>query len=149
MENLSPKARRKARMFAIQALYQQQFNDLSIADLQQQFLVENPEVKADWAFFQKITREVLTHLTELDELFMPHLTRTTEEVNPVEKSILRLGTTELKNHLETPYKVVINEYVELTKSFGAEASHKFVNSVLDKVAAHVRAIEKTHNKKES
>lgn len=147
MENLNPKARRKARMFAIQALYQQQFNDLSIADLQQQFLVENPEIKADWAFFQKITREVLTHLTELDELFMPHLTRTTEEVNPVEKSILRLGTTELKHHPETPYKVVINEYVELAKSFGAEAGHKFVNSVLDKVTEHVRSVEKTHNQK--
>lgn len=147
MENLSLKARRKARMFAIQALYQQQFNDLSIAYLQQQFLIENPEVKADWAFFQKITREVLTHLTELDELIMPHLTRTGEALNPVEKGILRLGTTELKHHPETPYKVVINEYVELAKNFGAEAGHKFVNSVLDKVAEHVRSVEKTHNQK--
>ena len=139
---MSPKARRKARMFAIQALYQQQFNNLSITDLQQQFLIENPEIKADWAFFQKITREVLMHLTELDEAFTPYLTRPVAELNPVEKGILRLGTTELKHHPETPYKVVINEYVELAKNFGAEAGHKFVNSVLDKVSEQTRSIEK-------
>jgi N utilization substance protein B len=86
-------------------------------------------------------RGVPTHLVELDELLKPSLDRAIESVDPVERAILRLGVYELSHKPEVPYRVVINEAVELAKVFGAEQGHKFVNGVLDQVAKKVRTLE--------
>jgi N utilization substance protein B len=81
------------------------------------------------------------HQHELDDHLAPNLDRSIAEVDPVERAILRMGAYELEFRLEIPYKVVINEAVELAKTFGAESGHKYVNAVLDKVAAKLRAAE--------
>ena len=95
----------------------------------------------DVAYFHLLIQDIPLHLHELDDHLNPHLDRTIEEIDPVERAILRLGVYEFEFHLEIPYKVVLNEAVELAKIFGAEHGHKFVNAVLDKVALKLRATE--------
>ncbi len=86
-------------------------------------------------------REIPLHLHELDDHLNPHLDRAINEIDPVERAILRIGAFEFEFHPEIPYKVVLNEAVELAKTFGAEHGHRFVNAVLDKVAVKLRADE--------
>ncbi|MCG8081879.1 MAG: transcription antitermination factor NusB, partial [Candidatus Thiodiazotropha taylori] len=81
------------------------------------------------------------NLGQLDELLKPSLDRAIDSVDPVERAILRIGAYELQHKIEVPYRVVINEAVEMAKVFGAEQGHKFVNGVLDQVARKVRAVE--------
>jgi N utilization substance protein B len=92
-------------------------------------------------YFKELLHGVPAHLTELDEQLKPCLDRAIESVDPVERAILRLGTFEFVHHPEVPYRVVINEAVELAKVFGAEQGHKYVNGVLDKLAKKVRPVE--------
>ena len=95
----------------------------------------------DLAYFHHLVREVPLHLHELDDHIQPHLDRDLSEVDPVERAILRIGAYELEFQTEIPYKVILNEGVELAKTFGAEHGHKYVNAVLDKIAAALRADE--------
>jgi N utilization substance protein B len=133
--------RSQARKHAVQAIYQWQMAGQAIADIINQFLEEQDLNSFDIPYFQDLIKGVPNHLTELDELLKPALDRAIESVDPVERAILRLGAYELSHKPEVPYRVVINEAVELAKVFGAEQGHKFVNGVLDQVAKKARSVE--------
>jgi len=141
-KKVSPHARRMARRKALQALYQWQMNGGNLADIRQQFAESQADMhKADPDYFIELVEEVPKALTLLDGLILPHIDREMDKVDPVERAILRLSTYELRYRLEIPYRVVINEWVELSKLFGADQSHKFINGVLDKVSKQARKSE--------
>jgi N utilization substance protein B len=141
---MSKPSRHLARQAAVQALYQWQLTGQTPADIEQHFISDHELKGVDVEYFHQLVREVPLRLHELDDHLIPHLDRGVGEVDPVERAILRMGAYELEFHLEVPYKVVINEAVELAKTFGAEHGHKYVNAVLDKVAIKLRAAEIGH-----
>ncbi|HWD23038.1 MAG TPA: transcription antitermination factor NusB [Burkholderiales bacterium] len=131
-------ARRQAREIALQALYAWQ---LSGDDpLAQARSIEGFE-KTDARFVEVLLRGVLGRADELRDMMSPHLSREFAKLSPVERAILYIGTFELAAHPETPFKVVLNEAVELGKSFGATDGYRFVNGVLEKIAADLRPDE--------
>lgn len=95
----------------------------------------------DMEYFQLLLLGVPGHLQAIDQALTPHLSRPLKEIDPIELAILRLAAYELQQRLDIPYRVVINEAIELAKTFGAEAGHKFVNGILDKLATTIRASE--------
>ena len=133
--------RSKARSLAAQALYQWQMAGQPVSDILAQFLTEHAETRFDRDYFRDLLEGVPRELTALDEALAPALDRDIERVDPVERAILRLGAYELLRHPEIPYKVAINEAVELAKLFGAEQGHRYVNGVLDRTARRLRALE--------
>ena len=133
--------RRRAREFALQGLYQRQLSGNSAAAIRAQIGEASGFPKADGAYFDELWTGVATEFDELVALCAPHLDRKAKELSPVERAILALGAWELKHRLEIPYRVVINEAVELAKSYGGTDGHKFVNGVLDKMAGELRAAE--------
>lgn len=134
-------ARHKARRCATQALYTWQMTGRDLNDIDEEYQLEHNMGKVDVEYFQELLHKVPVYLAELDDYISPLLDRSLQEVDPVERAILRLGTYELAHRLDVPYKVVINEGVELAKTFGAEHGHKYVNSILDGVAQKLRAVE--------
>lgn len=134
-------ARRQARTLAMQALYSWHMAGQQLNEIEAQFRVDNDFSKVDGAYFHEILHGVPRQKTEIDGAFEPLLDRPLAELDPVELAILRLSTYELKNRLDIPYRVVINEGIELAKVFGATDGHKFVNGVLDKLAPRLRADE--------
>ena len=140
--SVSPAARRKARHYATQALYQWQMTQAPLNQIEAEFHTDNDMGKVDVAYFRELVHGVPKHLSELDAVFSPYLkSREQEELDAVTQALLRLASYEMKLRLDVPYKVVINEAVSLAKKFGAADSHKFINGVLDKVAADLRAVE--------
>jgi len=135
------KARGKSRRLAMQAIYQWQMTGDSITGIKQQFFDENDPSKIDMEYFSELVSGVAANLSDLDALLEKYMTRTIESVDPIERAILRLGAYEFINRLDVPYRVVLNEAVNITKEFCAEKSHAFVNAVLDKVAKEIRHIE--------
>ena len=134
--------RHKARRFSLQAIYQWQMSGTPVNEITTQFLIEKSDnTTFDRAYFQELLNGVVTHQAGLDELLAPCLSRTLATVDPIERAVLRLATYELVYCLEIPYKVVINEALDLSKTFGTEDGHKFVNGVLDKLAQSVRSVE--------
>jgi N utilization substance protein B len=138
---MSGGSRNRARQAAVQALYQWQLTQQPPGEIESHFINDHELEGVDLEYFHRLVREVPLHLHELDDHLIPHLDRDIEEVDPVERAILRIGAFELEFHPEIPYKVVLNEAVELAKTFGAEHGHKYINAVLDKVAGHLRAGE--------
>lgn len=134
-------SRHKARRSAVQALYQWQLTQQAAGDIESHFLADGTMEQADLDYFHHLVREIPARLRELDGQLAPHVDRGIAEIDPVERAILRLGAFELEFHPEIPYRVVLNEAVELAKTFGAEHGHKYVNAVLDRVALRVRAQE--------
>jgi N utilization substance protein B len=133
--------RHQARYFALQALYQWQVTAEDIGVISNQFL-NDPERKGyDVGYFVDILKGVPTHVDELDNHLQPLIDRNIEKVDPVERAALRMGVYELIHHPEVPYRVVINEAVELAKIFGADKGHRYVNGVLDKLLKTLRPIE--------
>lgn len=135
------RARSLARHKAVQALYQWQVSRQDMNEIDAQFSEEQDMRKVDIAYFQELLHQVPKHLEELDAQIAPALDRTLAEVDPVERAILRIGAYELQFRPDVPYRVVINEAVELAKVFGGEQGYKYVNSVLDKVARNLRVTE--------
>jgi transcription antitermination protein NusB len=134
--------RRKARHYALQALYQWHMAGAALSDIEAEFRTDYDFEKVDLEFFQDITHNVPAKVDELEALFEPYLIdRSLEELDPIERAVLRLGTYELNERIDVPYKVAINESVALAKKFGAAESHKFVNGVLDKLAKQLRQAE--------
>ncbi len=133
--------RSQARRCVVQALYQWQVGGDEVAEADFEFLGANDARRVDQAYFRELLDEIRQHGEELDALIAPHVDRPLKEVDPVERAILRLGACELAYHLEVPFRVVINEAVELAKAFGAEHGHRFVNGILDKLASRLRATE--------
>jgi N utilization substance protein B len=140
-QKASPAARRKARSFSLQAIYQWHMAGADLAKIEAEFRADNDMSKVDLEYFHEILHGVPRELAALDKIIEPLLDRSTEEMTPVELSILRLATYELVHRIDVPYKVVINEAVELAKSFGATDGHKYVNGVVDKIAQQVRTVE--------
>jgi len=135
------KKRSKARQLAAQALYQWQLAGQPVGDIVTQFLQENDRGAFDIPYFKDLLSGVLGSVKTIDATLQPVLSRPVEQVDPVERGILRLGVYEFIHHPEVPYRVVINESVELAKLFGAEQGHRFVNGVLDKLARSLRESE--------
>jgi N utilization substance protein B len=135
---VKPAARRRARECAVQALYSWQLSKNDIADVELQFLSEQDVKDVDIAYFRELLSGVAVNAASLDALMAPVLSRQLEELGQVERAVLRIALFELSKRHDVPYKVAINEAIELAKTFGAEDSHKFVNGVLDKVAPSVR-----------
>ena len=133
--------RSRSRRLALQALYQWQVTGDDLGEIINHFLTENRDRKFEVDYFRDLVHGVPARLDELDGALKDHLDRPVEEVDLVERALLRLGTYELLAHPEVPYRVVINEAVELAKTFGAEQSHRYINGVLDKVARQLRPAE--------
>ncbi len=134
-------ARHKARRFALQALYQWQVAQHSIQELAEQFAEERLMPKADEAYFQELITEIPAQYQILDDHFRSFLDRNLTDLDPIELVILRMMSYEMAQRLEIPYKVVINEAVELAKEFGAEESYKYINGIADQVAKKLRQVE--------
>ncbi len=134
-------ARRRAREFALQGLYQWRVGGQDEAAIEAHLPELEGFEKADKAFCQKLVRGVLAQREILAGQIGAHIDRAFDELSPVEASVLLLGAFELNHHPETPYRVSINEAIELTKAFGGTDGHKYVNGVLDKLAADLRAVE--------
>jgi N utilization substance protein B len=134
--------RRMARHYGMQALYQWQMAGASINAIEAEFRTDNDMTHVDVDYFHEIIHGVPEHLSELDAIYLPFMVeRTIVELDAITQSLLRLATYEFKYRIDVPYKVVINEAVSLARKFGAEDSHKFINGVLDKTAAILRAPE--------
>lgn len=131
----------KARRCAVQALYQWQVAGATPEGIVAEFLNEREVDKVDLEYFSTLTRDVARHVDELRALLEPMLDRPWERVGPVERSVLLIGAYELKHCLHIPYRVVVNEGVELTKMFGADEAHRYINGVLDRLARDLRAVE--------
>jgi N utilization substance protein B len=135
---VTPKQRSRARV--VQALYQWLVSGEDIKKIEQQFLNQK-EGKISKAFFSNLLLNIPKNISSIEKIILPTLERDISELGPTEKAILYLGTYELKFQPEVPYRVVINEAVELAKLYGAEGSYKLVNSSLDKIAPELRSLE--------
>jgi len=135
---VTPKQRSRARV--VQALYQWLVSGDDLAEIETQFLNQK-EGKISKAFFSNLFTNIPKNISLLDEIIELSLDRRIDELGPTERAILYLGVYELKFQPEVPYKVVINEAVELTKLYGAESAYKLINSSLDKIAKDLRSVE--------
>jgi N utilization substance protein B len=132
--------RQRARDLLVQALYQWQLSGSPAEQIEAEFRADNGR-KVDWEFFHAALSGIINNPLEIDGAFLPHLDRDPAQLDPIETGILRLGVFELAKRIEVPYKVVINECVELAKKYGATDSYRFVNGVLDKAARQLRTLE--------
>ena len=134
-------SRRRAREFALQAIYQWLLNESAAETLLAQLKEQKDFPKADQALAEALLRGVVGNADALRQLLTPYLDRAMKGLSPVEHALLLLSAFELRDHAQTPYKVIINEAIELAKSFGGTDGHKYVNGVLDKLAAELRPAE--------
>lgn len=142
-DGIDPAARSRARRRALQALYAWQLSGQTIIDVIVQFRTEQDMEIADLAYFEDLLRGVDTHLTKIDEELREFVDREIAQIDPIERSVLRLATYELLFRPDVPYRVVLNEAVETTKRFGADHGHSYVNGVLDRAAMQWRSAEVT------
>jgi len=139
---MNPKARRFARQYAVQAIYQWQLAGTNPRDIEAQFVAQHEmSKKTDHEYFKELIHTVPSMVNELDQHMEPFSDIPINELDPIELAILRLSIFELAKRPDIPYKVVINEALELTKKFGSDEGHKFVNGILDNVAKKLREIE--------
>ena len=132
--------RRKARRLIVQALYQHLLSAASTREIEEQFREEHTG-KIDWDYFSEIFDGIVSRREELDGHISPLLDREASALDPIEQAVLYLGAYEFANRIDVPYRVVINECVDLTKVFGATDGHKYINGVLDKMALTLRPLE--------
>ncbi len=144
---MKPSSRSRARRLAMQGLYEWQMSGNTVDRIISRYVVDQQMRNVDEAYFRELINGVAEHCEQLDEKISVYIDRAYEDIDPVEKAILRIGTYELMQRLDIPYRVVINEALELTKTFGAELSHKFINGVLDKLAAELRSVEMQAHKR--
>ncbi|MEK7811161.1 MAG: transcription antitermination factor NusB [Pseudomonadota bacterium] len=142
-KNVTPakSQRHRARELALQGVYEWRLSGGDATQIEKSTRGEKSLGRYDEEFYGQLLRGVISQNGELATLLAPHLDRAVNELSPVEFSVLLLGAFELKNLPEVPYRVVINEAVELAKTFGGSDGHKFVNGVLDKLAATIRTVE--------
>jgi N utilization substance protein B len=138
---MNPTARRHTRQYVLQAMYQWQISHTPIAEIEAQFLTEQIDQQIDLAYFKELIYAIPEKQVELDQHMSPFLSRPIAELDPIELAILRLSTYELAHRIDIPYRVVINEGLELAKKFGSVEGYKFVNGILDKVARQLRVHE--------
>jgi N utilization substance protein B len=140
---IDPAARSRARRRALQAVYAWQMSGNRIDGVIDQFRHEQDMQIADLEYFEELVRGVARLHLELDAAITPYLDREIARVDPIERAALRIAAYELRERIDVPYRVVINEAVETTKRFGADHGHTDVNGVLDKLAAFWRSAEYT------
>jgi len=133
--------RHRARELAMQGIYQWRLSGADASQVAQRMQDEKNLGRYDVKLFDRLLRGVLAQHAELGAALAPHLDRASDELSPVEFSILLLAAYEMLKQPETPYRVIINEAVELAKTYGGTDGHKFVNGVLDKLAAQARPLE--------
>jgi N utilization substance protein B len=133
--------RRKARHYGMQALYQWHMAGASLAAIEAEFRADYDFSHVDLEYFRALLHGVPACVDELEAILEPLLDRKLSDLDPIERTLLRMGTFELAHRPDVPYKVVINEAVSLTKKFGATDGHKYINGVLDKVARELRKVE--------
>ena len=138
---IDPAARSRARRRALQAVYAWQMSGNRIDGVIDQFRHEQDMQIADLEYFEELVRGVARLHLELDAAITPYLDREIARVDPIERAALRIAAYELRERIDVPYRVVINEAVETTKRFGADHGHTYVNGVLDKLAAFWRSAE--------
>jgi transcription antitermination protein NusB len=143
-EGVDLAARSRARRRALQAVYAWQVGGSSMDKVIDQFRHEQDMEVADLEYFEDLLRGVEKHQAELDEGLKPFVDREVSQIDPIERAALRLAAYELKYRPDVPYRVIINEAIEVTKRFGADHGHSYVNGVLDKLATHWRTAEKRH-----
>jgi N utilization substance protein B len=134
-------ARRRAREFALQGIYQWQLSRDAATTIAGQLRDVKGFDRADQTLFERLLGGVIGDAPRLEAIVAPYLDRPIDELSPVERGILLLGAFELTDFPETPYRVVLNEAIELAKSFGGTDGHKYVNGVLDKMASKLRPDE--------
>jgi len=137
----SGRARSLSRRLALQALYQWQMTGQTFSELRNQFATDEGYPDVDPEYFQQLLQGVLESASELDTMLGEWLDRPVTQLDPVEHAVLLIGLQELRQHPEVPYRVVLNEGVELAKKFGATEGHKFINAVLDRAARQLRGAE--------
>ena len=135
------KAKQKARKLLVQALYSWELGGTDLETIEVNFHLENDMSKVDTELFKTILFGAPQNLEQIDSAYQKYLDREQEKLDPVSRAILRLTTYELMFSIEVPYKVAINEGVNLAKTFGPTDAFKFINGVLDRVAADTRAVE--------
>ncbi len=139
--NKPKSARRRSRELALQGLYQWLVSGEDAAVIDAHIREQEGFDKCDRAHFDALLHGCIRDAAALDEILARHVDRKTTELSPVEHGVLMIGAQELMHCLDIPYKVAINEAVELAKSFGGTDGHRYVNGVLDKTAADLRAVE--------
>ncbi len=135
------KKRKHARDKVLQALYQWQISDEDLDWIKQQYLEEQGVSAGDEAYFLELLYKIPAEVKQLDETYRKFITNSEDRVDPIECNILRIATYEFIHHPEIPYKVVINEAVNLARTYGADEGHKFVNGVLDPLSRQIRKLE--------
>lgn len=145
MEKQSISGKRKARKLALQALYQWLMSGTDVHEIEAQFRAINKMDKVDVDYFCRLLHGVPTHVATLEAHIVPFLDREISGLNPIEHTVLRLGSFELVHCPEIPYKVVLDESISLTKEFGSQDGYRYVNGVLNNLARKVRLIEMEHN----
>jgi len=134
-------ARTNARRVAVQALYQWQMTGQNLSEIERQFLEEQRLKDVQKSYFVELFYGIPKNLAAIDEALAEFVDRPVESVDPVERAILRIGAYELLLRLDMPYRVILNESINLAKDFGADGSHKYINGILDKIAQQKRAVE--------
>lgn len=140
------KGREKARRYAMQALYGWIIADSAITDVEAFYLADRNPKNYDVNYFLQLLHQIPAQVDDIDLELTPHLDRPFKSLDPIELSILRIAIYELKHSFDVPFRVVLHEAIELAKSFGAQDSFKFVNSVLDKAAKVLRMNETLESK---
>lgn len=131
----------RARCVALQALYQWQLAGGNLNDIEVEFHQHGNMQEVDTAYFHELLHQIPSQLSTIDQCITAYLDRPMNELNPVELIAMRIATYELMHRLEIPLRVVLNEALELTKTFGAEEGYKYVNGVLDKICQQLRSTE--------
>lgn len=135
---MKPSSRRKARACALQILYSWEISRNNIKEIAIHFLKERNQKNIDITYFYELIFGITSNCKNIDNLMKPYLFRSLKELGQIEKAILRISFYELYKRKDIPYKVSINEGIELAKLFGSKDSHKFINGVLDKAALKIR-----------
>ena len=134
-------SRRRSREFALQGLYEWLLSGSEASVIEAHMREQDDFKKADAAHFDALLHGCVVEAADLDAVLARHVDRKTSELSPIEHGVLLIGTYELKHCVDIPYRVAINEAVELAKSFGGTDGHKYVNGVLDKAASELRPVE--------
>ena len=142
-----PKEKQKARRMLIQALYSWDVGGTDLVDIEAEFHTDNDMSKVDTALFHTILFGVPKNLAQIDATYSSYLDRENKQLDPVSRAVLRLSSYEMVFSIDVPYRVVINEGVNLAKTYGPTDAYKFINGVLDKVAIEHRAAEVAANKR--
>lgn len=141
LNSVNRAARHNARRYALQAMYQWQLADSALTDIEHEFLRYHIDKPSDLEYFKELIHGIPNNQQELDNEIRAFISRPFNEIDPVELAVLRMAIYELLKRPDVPYRVIINEALELTKKFGSIDGFKFVNGILDKIAKKTRPSE--------